>query len=306
MNTANALKIGIWIVIGLVIVIFGTKFFQGVSLSGSYQVVAVFDRVDGLIPGNMAQTKGVRIGQVRDIHIDNESGKVFVTVAINEGIEIREGATAVLVGLAALGDVRVEIDPGPPSNPPLSNGAHIPSATGGDLLGSLTAKADTYLAEIDTILVGMSATSNSLGTQLGDPNSDLRAMLAALRAMSEGLAQVMSKESANISKMLENLEATTGNLSNLTSADSASVAASLKSSLSGLDSTLAATRSLSANLDSLLVKVNSGEGTLGKLATDASLYSHMDSVALNLNRLLVDFRNDPKKYLKEVRMIDFL
>ncbi len=34
------------------------------------------------------------------------------------------------------------------------------------------------------------------------------------------------------------------------------------------------------------------------------LYQHMDSVAVNLSRLLEDFRRDPKRYLKEVKAVD--
>ena len=77
--------------------------------------------------------------------------------------------------------------------------------------------------------------------------------------------------------------------------------ASLHRSLDNLDKTLAQTESMTANLDSLLAKMNRGEGTLGKLATDESLYNSIDSVSINMSRLLEDFRKNPKKYLKDIK-----
>jgi phospholipid/cholesterol/gamma-HCH transport system substrate-binding protein len=304
MQTRNALKIGIWIVIALAIIIFGTKYFQGVSLRGSYHVVAEFDRVDGLIPGNMAQTKGVRIGQVRDIRIDQDSGFVLVEIAINEGVALRKGAVASLSGLAALGDVRVEIDPGPLGNPPLPPGSRIPSTSGGDLLGDLSSQADTYLSKIETILGSVDTTTAALGEQIGNPSSDLRNTLLSLRHVSASMADVMESESDNLARMIENLESASSNLKQLTSTDS--TGAGLRESLDEMNATLASVRSLTSNLDTLLTKMNTGNGTLGKLANDVALYNHMDSVAVNLNLLLEDFRKNPKRYLKELSLIDFL
>lgn len=304
MQTANALKIGIWIVIALVIVIFGTKYFQGVSLSGSYHVVAQFDRVDGLIPGNTAQMRGVRIGQVRDIELDRDSGFVLVTIAINEGVELRKGATASLSGLSALGDVRIEVNPGPPGNPPLPPGSRIPGVSGSDLLGDLSTQADSYLAKVQTILESVDTTTALLGHQLSDPSSDLRHTLLSLRRVSAAIAGVMEDKSDDLSRTIENLESTSANLKELTSADSSG--ADLQKSLDEMNETLAAVKSMTANLDTLLNGMNTGKGTLGRLANDPALYDHMDSVAVNLNRLLEDFRNNPKRYLKELNLIDFL
>ena len=305
MQTANVLKIGVWITIAVVILIFGTKYFQGVSLRGSYKIIAEFDRVDGLIAGNMAQTRGVRIGQVRDIEIDAKSGFVLVHIAINEGVEIREGATAGLAGFAALGDVRVEIDPGPVGNPPLPSGSRIPTSTAGDLIGNLTTRADTVLSKVETILQSVGESTEGVDQQLNDPSSDLRSTLEALRKLSEALAEVVTKESDNLSRMIQSLESASANVASLTSSDSSSAATSLTESLERMNQTLASTRSLTDNLDALIGRMNAGEGTLGKLATDEALYLHMDSAAVSLNRLLEDVRSNPKRYLGELKLIDF-
>ncbi|MBL0033724.1 MAG: hypothetical protein IPP27_16710 [Bacteroidetes bacterium] len=54
----------------------------------------------------------------------------------------------------------------------------------------------------------------------------------------------------------------------------------------------------------LLEKVNKGEGSLGMLANNDSLYNNLNSSAHNLDALLKDFQANPRKYLK-VSVISF-
>ena len=51
-------------------------------------------------------------------------------------------------------------------------------------------------------------------------------------------------------------------------------------------------------LDTLLDKINSGQGTLGQLLVNPSLYQSLDSTALEINGLMKDFRANPKKFLR--------
>jgi phospholipid/cholesterol/gamma-HCH transport system substrate-binding protein len=64
-----------------------------------------------------------------------------------------------------------------------------------------------------------------------------------------------------------------------------------------LQSTQARTESFLATGDSVLAKMNRGEGTLGLLLNDPSLYHRADSVLLELRALSADLRANPKRYL---------
>lgn len=58
-----------------------------------------------------------------------------------------------------------------------------------------------------------------------------------------------------------------------------------------LQSTIASLKSISARLDR-------GEGTAGKLLHDDALYNNLNQTSSELVKLLYDFRQDPKKYLR--------
>lgn len=305
MQTANVVKIGIWIVIAVAILIFGTRYFQGLALGGTKTVVANFERVDGLIKGNSVQMRGVRIGNVADISMNPDWGVVEVKMSINRDVAIREGSVARLSGISALGDMKIEIEPGPADNPEVADGTTIQAATPIDLVEQAQQAAPEYMQTIDAILLKTDSTMGGLNQVMQD-GGDVRATLQALRDVTENLNALLEAEAATLSSTMRNFESVSANLDTLTSPDddSASVAVSLRRSLDQLDRTLDQTQSLAASLDSILIKMNAGHGTLGLLANDPSLYRHLDSAAVNLSRMLEDLRRDPKRYLSHVKAID--
>ena len=52
-----------------------------------------------------------------------------------------------------------------------------------------------------------------------------------------------------------------------------------------------------AELRHLLADVQSGKGTAGKLIKDETLYNNMNSTIVSLNKLLTNFREQPKRYV---------
>lgn len=304
MQTKNAAKIGVWIVIAAAILIFGTRYFQGLALGGTKTVVTHFDRVDGLISGNTVQMRGVRVGNVASIRVVPDSAFVEVRLSVNRSAIVRQGAVARLSGIASLGDMRIEISTGTPGAPEIPDGGRIPSEIPVDLVKQVQDAAGGYMETVDAILARTEAAMTNLDNTL-DEDSDIQGTLAAFRDMTEGLSALLEAESAYLSGTIRNLESVSANLDSLTStSNDSSVAASLQNSMARLDQTLAQTQSLTANLDTMMARVNAGEGTLGLLANDESLYHHMDSVAANLSRLLEDFRRDPKRYLQHVKAVD--
>ncbi|HUH47198.1 MAG TPA: hypothetical protein VLZ54_08610, partial [Arenibacter sp.] len=86
---------------------------------------------------------------------------------------------------------------------------------------------------------------------------------------------------------LKNLSAITDNFSML----SDSLAhAGLGGTIKGLQTTL-------KDVNSMLAKVESGEGSLGKLVNDKALYDNLTSASRELDLLLQDFRLNPKRYV---------
>ncbi len=56
--------------------------------------------------------------------------------------------------------------------------------------------------------------------------------------------------------------------------------------------------SASSKLDELLNRINKGEGSLGKLAQNDSLYFNLNKTIISIDSLITDIKKNPKKYLE--------
>jgi phospholipid/cholesterol/gamma-HCH transport system substrate-binding protein len=132
-------------------------------------------------------------------------------------------------------------------------------------------------------------------------------MLASLNTLTGSLDQVVRTERVRLTSILTNLDSTISSAHSLTITGRDSLAQTMhavQNTLSETDKTLMGLQDLTGNLNSLLVKIDSGEGTLGLLANNPSLYQNMDSTFASLNRLLTDFQKDPKRYLRHIKPVD--
>ena len=69
--------------------------------------------------------------------------------------------------------------------------------------------------------------------------------------------------------------------------------------------TLARFNSTATRIESMITDAQAGKGTIGKLVTDDTLYNSINQTASNVNqlssegtKLIYDFRQNPKKYLR--------
>ncbi|MEM6336766.1 MAG: hypothetical protein AAF752_09365, partial [Bacteroidota bacterium] len=129
----------------------------------------------------------------------------------------------------------------------------------------------------------------------------------SINGLTTALNQTVVSERDRLAAVLTRLDQTLASVDRLaaTSNDSLAVTLSnLNSTLARTDETLAGLQTATTNLNGLLVRVNSGDGTLGLLARDPALYHSLDSAATNLNALLFDLQNDPKRYLGQLKLVD--
>jgi phospholipid/cholesterol/gamma-HCH transport system substrate-binding protein len=307
MQYSNELKVGAAIVLAAVVAFAGVRFFQNVPLFGSsYVLYAEFDDAGGLTGGNPVRMKGVKVGSVDRVRLDPKTQTVRVRLQMQRGPVIPKGSQAQVSGISALGGVHVKITPGPRANAQLAPGSTLEAPAEGSSLDQLTAQAPALASKADSVLTGANATLAGLNRQLRNPDSDLRRTLASLRAMSGDLEQITEAEAETIRRLLRNLEGISGDLQAFTSenGDSLDVAVHrLNRSLTRLNRSLASFEKTSATLDTITTKLNSGQGTAGRLVNDPGLYTKLDSAAARTNRLLLDFQENPGRYLNDMTLV---
>jgi ABC-type transporter Mla subunit MlaD len=107
-------------------------------------------------------------------------------------------------------------------------------------------------------------------------------MIMEAKNTMQNLDDISSENKEKLNSMITNLEATSAELETLSA---------------GLNET-------NLTLNEVLTKINNGEGTLGKMVNDPSLYNNIDSLSVNINQLIKSINEDPGKYLKHMRLIE--
>ena len=317
MKIRREAKLALTALAAVFILIWGINFLKGSSLFESKSTFyGVYDSVEGLKVSSGVIYRGYQVGQVISIQFTGERfDRVLVKFSVDKGLELLSNTLAMIQSADLMGSKVVALVPGD---------SHV-FAVSGDTLRSqverglmeqvsqqmlpLKQKAERLLGSLDSVLLIVQGlfneeTKKNLSNSFGSIDRTLR----NLEGASGNLDTLIQGESARISSILQDVNSITGNLrnnneeisnilGNVSAISDSLRQASLHQTLMSLDYILATT-------DSIMNKINRGEGTIGALLNDNDLYYNLNQVSENLNRLLVEFRYNPKRFIN-LSLIDF-
>jgi phospholipid/cholesterol/gamma-HCH transport system substrate-binding protein len=134
-----------------------------------------------------------------------------------------------------------------------------------------------------------------------ETRKNLTESFANINYLSKDLKILIQTEKEDIAALISNLRSVSDNLnnnsdkldhifSNISEFSDSLASIELKSSINKIDKAI-------NNLEQITAKIEAGEGTMGKLINDPLLYQNINSTTENLNRLLIDLRHNPKRYI---------
>jgi phospholipid/cholesterol/gamma-HCH transport system substrate-binding protein len=302
MKIPSEVKIGIIITIAIAVTIWGLNFLKGRNiLKGVNTYFAVFEDVGGLEKNSKIFIKGYEVGQVSDIYFtENGSRDLIVLLGIEKIYDIPLNSEAILFDADLLGSKAIMI------SLTGSEQLHKPGDTVMCRIQyGLTARLEQQLLPVKNKAENLIVTVDSLMSSLNyvfDRNTSamLQASIQNLESSTEGIKNMLSDQ-GKLTNMIGHMEAITLNLknnneqlasamSNIESITDSIASSELKSTISNTNKTLAETHLI-------LEKINKGEGTLGMLVNNDSLYQNLTSLSNELDLLMKDLQENPKKYV---------
>ena len=302
------IKIGITVLVAFLIVIWGLNFLKGRNIIqvGEYYY-GVYSRIDGLTKASPIYYRGFKIGAVRDIGFHPErTDRFLVTFVLDSELDLPKDSKAQIYSLDLMGSKGVQFIPGN-SEALLAVGDTMVTAVVGDMMDKVSMeviplkdKAERMIVKMDTVLSNFDAIFNEEKVQLQASMISLNRSLANFEAISRHLAAKVDHD-GDVTVMLQRTDSVMAMLaaqrpyidttfSNLSSFSQQLEGAQIDKSLEQLSLTL-------NSVNSIMNKLNKGEGTMGKMLSDEDLYLSLNDVADNLSRLLVDVRHNPKRYV---------
>ena len=239
------IKVGVFLTIGL-FVILASIFFWGADrafFTTYIRVQAHFDHTQGLAPGSVVSLSGVTVGNVESIDFLPDRNSLNVVMKINSSFKerLRKGSMAEIRTLGALGDKFVYISPGSPEAEMIQEGEILEVAKASDLIGIISERG-----------------------------SETHKVFEILNNLSQ-LTKDLSSEN-RVNRILSNLDTATTNL-NLASKEAQKLMGQLNTQDAGSKFAKSAQR-----LETILTKIENGEGTLGALINDPSVHNQLKAL----------------------------
>ena len=310
MKLTKTSKIGILVVICLTLLIWGINFLKGRDIFRTEKVFyARYKNVGGLTATTIVTLNGLKVGYVREIYFAEDlSGDLIVKIAIHNDFPLPTGTSAEIASSDLLGSKVVKLNLGK-SDMLLHANDTMATKMEADIMqqvneqiAPLKAKAERMIENLDSIVTAVSKLlSSDSQHNISESIRQINLTMTNLEKISGNLNDVVTDQKKNLASTITNLSEVSGNLKtnsgklghimdNFSSFSDSLTKLELNNTLNHMHGSI-------SNLQTIISKIDTTNGTLGLLVNDPRLYQNLNSTSESLNRLLVDFRLNPKKYI---------
>jgi phospholipid/cholesterol/gamma-HCH transport system substrate-binding protein len=292
-SSRREIQIGLFFLLGIVAVVTALLMLTDPgTFRGRYDITTTVPDAGGLRKGDPVQMRGVNVGRVRGFHITQ--GGVTVEMEMEREYEVPADSRISMESGGLLGGMIVEVVPGR-SGERVRDGAELPgTAAAGmfDMAATVGTRADTVLGRAAAMLDPRTIQA------VGGSAQELQVMLTSLAGLATEQRREIALLSASLRRSAEGVESAT------TRPELQRAVARMDSITLQLDRSTASLNRSTGSLEAVLGRIERGEGTLGKLSSDETLYNNLNQAALSANRtasnadsLMADIKRNPRKYI---------
>ena len=297
MTFSKELKTGVFAVVSILLFILGFQYMRDSKLfQVSREFHVVYPNVVGLERSAAVTINGMKVGKVSDIKLINSQGDaVMVTFIIEDDFEFSKSSVIKIYRSGIIGGNNLAV---------LTNGSDPMIAQAGDtlvgalesgmidgliekftpieksLLSTLT-KVDSVMLDLDQVL------DQAAKRHLRQSMADLSSTMDQLNQTATSLNTLVQHNEAYLNNTFADLGRTASNMAKITDSIALINSATLLNDLS---------ESMNA-LKQITAAMASGEGTLGALINDPSLYQNLEQVTKEAQKLVEDIKAQPKRYV---------
>ncbi|HKJ93233.1 MAG TPA: MlaD family protein [Longimicrobiales bacterium] len=324
MKRRSEVSVGVVIILGLVLIVGGTIWLRGHGLGGGQrQVQARFREVGQLQTGNSVKLRGVPVGRVEEISLEQRGVGVIVKMSIDENVQLPDDPVVILSPESLFGDWQAEIFPrtrfplynyAESSDPAVLPGYSLPDVSRmtavaeriAENIAVITDRVDIAFTEqtalnirqaveniqsvtgqLTGLLKAQERTVQGVADQL---EATSRTLSSAAETAQRTFAQVESAISqGELASIVDNIDHVTAEMERL-SGNLVDVSGQLGSAVASADTTF-------RSLQVVTNRIQNGQGTLGMLLQDTTLYGNLVLTNKLVQDLLLDFQRNPRKYI---------
>jgi phospholipid/cholesterol/gamma-HCH transport system substrate-binding protein len=331
MKRSNEFAVGLAVLLAIALVVAGALWLSGTDVNRKQVTArARFRTVGGLGVGAPVTLRGVRVGRVEARRLVEDEW-VETELSLDRTVALPARPAVISASASLFGEWGATIVPYdvPPADPNLRLALEESDRAGGDAwpgatlpdIGQLTAQASRIAGDVGVVTQRISQAFDSTALR------NMQQSVKDLAVISGRLVKFADAQTTRIDRVSRNVATTSDAFADVARSFQHAVArldtatndrqlqdvlengrassADLRRAAADLRSVMAAARDNQVSLvrviqqaDSLVTRIQSGDGTLGMLATDSTLYRETTATVIQFRELLADIQANPRKYLK--------
>lgn len=287
------LRVGLIVILAIAILVIGIIWVKGIRFNQTrYTYTVIFPNVGTLKVGDPVSVSGVDKGKVKKIKL--YQGDVLVTLDLESDVVLKKDARFTVKNIGLMGERFIAVQTGY-------------SDTLLDLSQPIRGDYDTGVSEVmgrmGEMIGQLSRLVGNLEGALGTKGSreSLMEIIKNLKKVSQNLNALLDRNKGKFNQTLDNLSYSSAELKKIIDDNKQKLQTTVDNfgeASVKLDNIVTALDTISISLKKLTSKIEGGEGTLGQLVNDTTLYEQIKKTTQHVDDLILDIKKNPKKYLK--------
>jgi len=306
-------KVGIFFLAALAIVAYVWFRVLDIGVKDGFVLKAHFRSVEGLAKDAQVQIAGIKIGTVKDVRFDSESGKAAITMLINDAYRnsIPEGSRLFIKSKGLAGDKYLVIEPGKPNARKLKPGEEM-------TLVFEPTDPDKVLESVGIIAQNLQVVTREVRKQIVEQKGSekIDSILDNSDFVFKDLRSLLVRNKEKINQTIDNTDTATKNVNEIVARNKTKINRTMDDAekyYRGMGEASDKFGKAASDMETLAREVRSGKGTLGKLVTDESLYKNAQALVTEVRGISGSIQqgsgtmgrliNDPEIYYEARRAI---
>ena len=296
MKYTKEVKTALLAIVAILLFIFGYSFLKGKNwFDSSRTFYAIYNDVEGLTPSSPVTINGLKVGNVSKIGFLDTSGQLLVTFTVDNEFPFSKNSIAQIYGGGLIGGKSLAILPDYEQGNMAKSGDTLASTIEEGLLELVNERLTPLQEKVEKVIVSTDSLINSFNEVMNQETrenlkssiANLNATVSSLNNSANTVEGILSQNSTKLNRTFTNLDEMSTNLNNFSDT---LANFELRKVTDDLERAV-------ANFESVTNKLNSGEGTAGKLISDPTVYNNLERATKQLDALIQDVKLNPKRYV---------
>tara|TARA_B100001057_G_scaffold444900_1_gene482199 strand:+ start:131 stop:1066 length:936 start_codon:yes stop_codon:yes gene_type:complete len=295
LKISNEIKTGFLAVFSIALFIFGYSYLKSNDIFvGDRSFYAVYSDVEGVVNGTPVTINGFPVGSIQKISF-TKNNNLLVKFRIENDIKFSKNSLAQIYETGLIGGKALAIIPAYDNDSHAIDNDTLNSAIAPGLTDLVNKKITNLQVKIESMVVSADSVLNNINKVFDDSTkNNLKASVANfnqtitdLKATSSLIKDIVETNQSGIDASLNNIKSFTRDFSE--------ISAELNDAEIG--KTFTNFKTSSENLTQILNEINNGNGTMGQIIKNDSLFQNLNNASESIDLLLEDIRLNPYRYI---------